>query len=108
MSNSNSNTHADSSRADLERGLRFAHVMMTVGQEQGNEAVAYVQAIADLLIEKGVIQADELEAPLERARQEVEHVMMPRVRLAAMGDKYGGGQNVDIDRASRIPLCRAR
>ena len=31
-------------RQELERGLRFAHVMMMVTQDQGNEAVAYVQA----------------------------------------------------------------
>ena len=93
---------------ELERGLQFAHVMLSVGQDQGNEAVAYVQALADVLIEKGVIREDELEAPLERARKEVAQALMPRVRLAEMGDKYAEDQRVEIDCASRIPLCRAR
>jgi len=92
----------------LERGLRFSHVMMSVLQDQGNEAIAYVQALTELLIEKGVLTADELEAPLERARDEVGKVVVPRVRLADMGDKYALDQNVRIDCASLIPLCQAR
>lgn len=93
---------------EVERGLRFAHVMLSVNQEQGNEAVAYVQALADLLMQKGIIRHQELEAPLELARKEVEQVPMPRVRLAEMGDKYAEGQSVEIDCAARIHLCQAR
>jgi Fe-S-cluster containining protein len=93
---------------EIERGLRFAHVMMSVNQDQGNEAVAYVQALADVLVEKGLLQHEELEEPLERAREEVAQVLMPRVRLAEMGDKYAEGQSVDIDCASLIPLCHGR
>jgi len=95
-------------RHELERGLRFAHVMMMVTQDQGNEAVVYVQALADLLVQKGLIQHEELEEPLERARQEVARVAMPRVRLAEMGDKYAEGQAVEIDCAARMPLCQGR
>lgn len=93
---------------EIERGLRFAHVMMSVNQDQGNEAVAYVQALADVLVEKGILKHEELEEPLEKAREEVAQVLMPRVRLADMGDKYAEGQAVGIDCASRIPLCHAR
>ena len=93
---------------EIERGLRFTHVMMSVDQDQGNEAVAYVQALADVLVEKGILSHEELEEPLERARQEIAQVMMPRVRLADMGDKYAPGQGVQIDCASLIPLCHGR
>jgi Fe-S-cluster containining protein len=99
---------SNEARQEVERGLRFAHVMLSVNQEQGNEAVAYVQALADLLVTKGIIQHDELDAPLEQARQEVTQVPMPRVRLAEMGDKYVEGDSVEIDCANRIPLCHAR
>src|SRR5262249_52937518 len=54
----------DETRREVERGLRFAHVMLAVNQEQGSEAVAYVQALADLLVQKGIIRHEELEAPL--------------------------------------------
>jgi len=94
--------------AETERGLRFAHVMMSVSQDQANEAVAYVQALADVLVEKGILAYEELEEPLERAREEIAQVVMPRVRLADMGDKYTDSRSVDIDCASLIPLCRGR
>jgi Fe-S-cluster containining protein len=93
---------------EIERGLRFAHVMMSVNQDQGNEAVAYVQALADVLVEKGILQHEELEEPLERAREEIAQVLMPRVRLADIGDKYAEGQSIEIDCASLIPLCQGR
>jgi Fe-S-cluster containining protein len=95
-------------RHDVERALRFNHIMMMVIQDQGNEAVAYVQALADLLVQKGLIRHEELEEPLEQARQEVAKVPMPRVRLAEMGDKYAAGEAVEVDCAARIPLCQGR
>jgi Fe-S-cluster containining protein len=94
--------------AEIERGLRFTHVMMSVDQDQGNEAVAYVQALADVLVEKGILTHEELEEPLEHARAEIAQVMMPRVRLADMGDKYARGQAVEIDCPSLISLCKGR
>jgi Fe-S-cluster containining protein len=95
-------------RQELERGLQFANVMLSVNQEQGNEAAAYIQALADVLVQKGIISEEELEAPLEQARKEVAQVKMPRVRLADMGDKYAEGQSVEIDCQNRIHLCQAR
>ncbi len=95
-------------RQDVERGLQFANVMASVIQDQGNEAVAYVQALADVLVQKGLITEEELEAPLDQARREVARVQMPRVRLADMGDKYDDGQSVEIDCHNRVHLCQAR
>ncbi|MHB9033631.1 MAG: hypothetical protein ACYC6L_11355, partial [Anaerolineae bacterium] len=54
-------------RDDLERGLRFTHIALTVNQEQGSEAVAYFQALVDVLVKHNLIQEDDLEEPLERA-----------------------------------------
>jgi Fe-S-cluster containining protein len=94
--------------AEWERALRFTHVMLTVNQDQGNEAVAYVQALAELLVAKGLITADELEEPLERARAEIAELLMPRVRLADLGNKYEKGVTAAIDCAALMPLCGAR
>ncbi len=104
------NTPQDLQKAiqEMERGLQFTHVMMSVNQEQGNEAVAYVQALADALVEKGILKQEELDEPLKKARDEVSQVLMPRVRLADMGDKYAEGQAVEIDCFARLPLCHAR
>ena len=94
--------------AEFERGLRFTHVMLTVNQEQSSEAVAFVQALAEVLVQKGILTADELEEPIERARKEVAKVELPHVRLGDIGDKYSQGETVDVDCQSRIHLCRGR
>jgi Putative zinc- or iron-chelating domain len=95
-------------RSELERGLRFAHVMLNVNLEQGNEAIAFVQALADVLVKKGILTAEELEEPIERARKEVAEVEMPRVRLGEIGDKYAEGESAEVYCARRIPLCQGR
>lgn len=93
---------------DIERGLQFANVMLAVTQDQSSESMTYVQALADLLLAKGVITTDELEATVEQAREDLAKVIMPKVRLADLGDKYADTTSVDIDCASRLHLCHAR
>lgn len=99
---------AEDLRQDLDRGLQFANVMLTVNQEQGSEAVAYAQALLELLVQKGIVGEEEIEAALQRARQMVAGVLMPRVRLADMGDKRAEGQGVDIDCPALLHTCEAR
>jgi Fe-S-cluster containining protein len=95
-------------RQEMERGLQFANVMNTVNMDQNKETIASLQALTNVLVQKGLVQADELAKSLEEARRRVAEHPMPAVRLGAMGDKYAEGQNVEIDCANRIPLCQAR
>jgi Fe-S-cluster containining protein len=101
-------TSQDGHDDDLERGLRFTHVMMMVTQEQASEAMAYVQAILNMLSDKGLIKDEEVNDALDEARRAVGQLSLPRVRLADMGDKYALSEAVEIDCASRIPLCQGR
>jgi hypothetical protein len=98
----------DVDRFEIERGLRFAHIMLMVGQSQGNEALAGVMALADLLVTNGVITEDEFVAYRERAIAQIGQMAQPRVRLAKLGDKYNEPQTAEIDCAARIHLCHAR
>jgi len=98
----------DEERLELERGLRFAHVMLMVGQSQGNEALAGVMALADLLVSNGVISEEEFVAYRRRASEQVGQMAQPRVRLAKLGDKYNEPKTAEIDCAARIHLCQAR
>jgi Fe-S-cluster containining protein len=93
---------------DTERGLRFAHIMMMVEQSQGNEALAAIMALANLLAEKGIIGEEEFDEHRARAQEQVAGMSQPRVRLAQMGDKYTDEQTAEIDCAARIHLCHAR
>lgn len=93
---------------EIERGLQFTHLMMMVTQGQSLENIAYLKALAEVLVQKGVVTEEELAGPLERARQEVAELPIPRVRLGNIGDKYAEGETVEIDCASLIHLCQAR
>ncbi len=95
-------------RRDLDRGLQFANVMLTVNQEASTEAAIYGKALLELLVEKGILEADEVEEALDLARKDIAKVLMPRVRLGDMGDKRADAKGVDVDCASLLPLCHAR
>lgn len=94
--------------AEVERGLRFGHIMMMVGQSQGNEALAAIMALVDLLVAKGEITGEEFEAYRKRAKEQIANISQPKVRLATLGDKYADPETAEIDCAARIHLCQAR
>ena len=95
-------------QAHLDRGLRFAHVMMSINHFEGREGVVYARALTELLLNKGLLSQDELETMVSQVRQELEKQPAPRVMLAASPDKYGPNGAVSIDCASRIELCKAK
>lgn len=99
---------ASALRPEIERGLRFAHVMLHVNQTQGNEALAHVHALLEILIRKGIVDEEEMKDVLERTRQEVDRVVRPRIRMAQLGDKHAEGESADVPCAELIPICRAR
>jgi Fe-S-cluster containining protein len=94
-------------RYQTERGLRFGHVVMTRSQEVLREHGAWIEAIAELLIAKGVLSYKDLEAR-KAARIEESEAPPARARIGAEIDKYGTDfQTVTIDCAERIALCKA-
>jgi Fe-S-cluster containining protein len=95
-------------RLEFERGLRFSHIMQMVDQTQGNEALAGIMALADLLVQHGVITEEEFVEHRRRAIEQVNSIGQPKVRLASMGDKYAEPATVEIDCAARLHLCHAR
>ncbi len=94
--------------ADIERGLRFTHIMTDLNQRQNKASVAMSQAMANLLLQKGLISEEELRAALAQATEQVQQARQPRVRLGDMGDKYAEDQTVEIDCDNRLHLCHAR
>jgi Fe-S-cluster containining protein len=95
-------------QASLDRGLRFAHVMMSINHFEGREGVVYARALTELLLYKGMVDQQELETMVDQVRQELEAQPAPRVMLASTPDKYAPQQTVTIDCASRILLCKAK
>lgn len=93
---------------EIERGLRFSHIMMMVNQSQSNETLTAIMAITDLLVAKGVISGEEFTEARAAAAEQMENISQPRVRLGNMGDKYEDARTADIDCAARLHLCQAR
>jgi Fe-S-cluster containining protein len=103
-----SDVAADLSPRDFERGLRFAHVMMSINQHEGREGVIFARALAEVLVNKGLVDKPELETMMAQVSHQLEALPTPKVKLARSEDKYGFGGAVIVDCASRVHLCRAR
>jgi Fe-S-cluster containining protein len=90
--------------ADLEEGLRFGHMLMSMNRHISQEGACYAQAILELLLEKEVITPEEFEGKVEAHRKEMANY--PDVKLSKGPDKYEC-EEVVIDCLSRLHLCRA-
>ena len=93
---------------DIRRGLRFAHVMMSINQLEGREGAVFARALAELLVGKGMVDQDELETMMGQVRQKMEAQPVPKVMLARTEDKYSCQSEVLLDCASRIHICKAK
>jgi len=93
---------------ELERGLRFGHMLMTMSLLETREALAFARALGDVLMERGLVSREELQARLNEARAVLEEKPIPKVMLARGGDKYAAENNVLIDCLERLPICQAR
>jgi hypothetical protein len=93
---------------EVERGWRFAHMMMTLTQIETREALAFARALGDLLLERGLVTREELQARLNEARAGIEEHPLPKVMLARGGNKYAPENNVRLDCLERLPICKAR
>jgi hypothetical protein len=106
--------HSDT-KPDLRRqvaeGLLYAHSRLSANTGKTLEATSFLYALIELLSEKGLISIDELD---ERKRA-VGQRLVEQLREKGAGvvfqdpefDKYAFEKGVEIDCASRIPLCHA-
>jgi len=90
---------------DVERGLRFGHLLMSINRHVSREAAAYAEALVALLLEKGMITPEEFESRVAAQREAMKSD--PQVMLSKAADKYSGEGEIIIDCASRVHLCRA-
>jgi len=93
---------------DVKHGLRFAHIMMSINQHEGREGAVFAHALAELLVNKGLLGKEELETMLTLVRQEYGKLPTPKVMLGKSEDKYACSHAVEIDCASRVHLCKAK
>jgi Fe-S-cluster containining protein len=102
------NAGANPLQQDLQRGLRFAHVMMSINQLEGREGAIFARALAELMVGKGMVAQEELQTMMDQVREQMEAHPAPKVMLSRTEDKYSAEHTVLLDCASRIHICKAR
>jgi hypothetical protein len=95
----------------LEQGLRFLHMMGAESRHAERLLAVDVVALTELLIAKGVIDAEELDgrkqlARMERAKREAGQTRRSLPMLGTTEDKYALTP-ADIPCAENLPLCGA-
>jgi Fe-S-cluster containining protein len=70
--------------------------------------MVFGRALAELLVDKGLVEKKELESMMAQVGQQLEALPTPKVQLARSEDKYSFDGAVTIDCASRVHLCQAK
>lgn len=96
---------------ELQRGLVYAHNRANANTANLHQSYAAVQAIGELLVERGLLDRDELEAKKQEAAEQLRREYMVQGMGTAMQEfgvsKYQFQHGADVDCASRVHLCRA-
>ena len=92
----------------LARGLQFADMLGFTNQQEIRENRVLLQALAELLVGKGILRLHELE---ERKKQVADYFeqqdQRPKVHLVVTEDKYTPETTSPVDCENRIHLCKA-
>jgi Fe-S-cluster containining protein len=93
----------------VERGNLFAHSAMSEQAVHVNENAALLNGLVGLLVQHGVVSADELMAVVDSARTMIENSEESArinvvIRNPETGSEHDGGP---VDCAARIPVCKA-
>lgn len=97
-------------RADLDDGLRFAHLMAMQTKRDVGALAARLFALLEELTARGALDAasfDQRRARLQAAEDQ-RTLTRPHVQVAPVADKYALTELPEIDCAARLPLCQAR
>jgi hypothetical protein len=94
----------------IAKGIAYLHQRTNATTGRTLESAAFVYALIELLIEKGLISVDEIDA---RKKQVAERLIKrfgqydPGVAIQEPQDKYTFQQTVVIDCENRVHLCKA-
>jgi hypothetical protein len=97
--------------AEVIRGLVYAHNRANANTAEAHSANATVEALVDLLVDRGVLEREDLDERRRGVSKRLQRVYVERgmgVAVQEFGDskyRFPGGAVIDCDR--RIPLCGA-
>jgi Fe-S-cluster containining protein len=95
----------------VRRGLIYAHNRANANTAQVHQANATLQAMVDILVERGLLDPGELEARRSAAAEALRKAYVQRGMAVAMQDfgvsKYRFQHASEVDCENRVHLCRA-
>ena len=84
----------------VEKGNRFAHTVLTEQIMRINENESFLYGLIDYLIQKGIVQPDELKIVVESVRQEI----IEKKAFATLGVAI----RVDRDEDKKQTVCQGK
>jgi Fe-S-cluster containining protein len=101
----------DSLRSETAKGLRYCHKRINANTSKSIENASFLYALVELMVEKGIIQIEELDARKKViAERLVENFKDKGVGLMYQDpeiDKYNFDKVADVDCARHTPACNA-
>ena len=102
---------ADSFAAEVIRGLVYVHHRANTNTAEVHQTRAALEALITLLVERGLVDRDTLDAYRQQAADQLREAYVDRGMTVALQDhgvsKYAYSDGVDIDCEHRIHLCKA-
>jgi Fe-S-cluster containining protein len=96
---------------DVIRGLVYTHNRANANTAELHQAAAAVQAMVELLVERGVLDRETVDARQREAAEKLRGDYLERGMGVAMQEfgvgKYQFHGTAEIDCGARIPLCKA-
>ncbi|HSE38826.1 MAG TPA: YkgJ family cysteine cluster protein [Blastocatellia bacterium] len=96
---------------DIHRGLVYAHNRANANTTEVHQANATLNALVELLVDRGLVNIESLEARRKQAAEQLRRTYLERGMAVAMQEfgvskyEFKGGTEIDCDK--RIELCKA-
>jgi hypothetical protein len=101
----------DEFAADLLRGLIYTHNRANANTAEVHQAHAIIQAVVDLLVERGVLDEEALEARRQQVAAQLRTIYLHKGMAVALQEfatsKYAFEEGAEIDCENRLHLCHA-
>ena len=106
-----SESGSDLSSSNLLQGLLYAHTRANMNTIEAHQALATVQALVEVLVERGVLDHDEFEAHREAVSERLREEFVKKGMSVAIQEhetsKYDFQDEPEIDCENRVHLCGA-
>lgn len=104
----NQSNEQEKIETQIERGEFFTHTILSQHSTRINEIESFLYAVIDVLIQKGIVAADDFAEAVEKVRQEmVEKEETCNPNLALRMDRNGEDEFIPVNCEERLHICQA-